>query len=120
VQDAMDLALYTGQRPADVLKIVVGDIANGKLFVAQNKTGKKLRIAIEGDLADVIARIMAKPRDRVNQALLQDPSGHRLTYTRYVRDSIRLGKRLASIFNLEICERRRQQILRIWLMRKVS
>src|SRR5450830_364228 len=80
VQDAMDLALCTGQRPADVLKIAVGDIADGKLSIAQNKTGKKLRIAIEGDLADVIARIMAKPRDKVNQALLQDPDGQRLTY----------------------------------------
>lgn len=81
VQDAMDLALCTGQRPADVLKITVTDIADGKLSIKQNKTGKKLRIAIEGELADVIARIMAKPRDKVNQALLQDPSGQRLTYS---------------------------------------
>ena len=80
VQDAMDLALCTGQRPADVLKIVVGDVADGKLSIAQNKTGKKLRIEIEGELADVIARIMEKPRDLVNRALLQDPDGQRLTY----------------------------------------
>ena len=80
VQDAMDLALCTGQRPADVLKILVGDIAGGKLSIDQNKTGKKLRIEIEGDLELVIARIMAKPRDLVNKALLQDPSGQRLTY----------------------------------------
>jgi integrase len=80
VQDAMDLALCTGQRPADVLKIVVADIADGNLSIAQNKTGKKLRIAIEGELKDVITRILAKPRDKVNQALLQDPSGQRLTY----------------------------------------
>lgn len=80
VQDAMDLALCTGQRPADVLKIVVGDIADGKLSIAQNKTGKKLRIEIEGELASVIGRIMAKPRDLVNRALLQDPDGQHLTY----------------------------------------
>jgi integrase len=80
VQDAMDLALCTGQRPADVLKIVVGDIAGGMLSVAQNKTGKKLRIAVVGELAEVIARIMAKPRNRKNPALLQDPNGQRLTY----------------------------------------
>lgn len=71
----MDLALCTGQRPADVLKIVVTDIADGNLSIAQNKTGKKLRIAINGEFKDVIARILAKPRDKVNQALLQDPSG---------------------------------------------
>lgn len=81
VQDAMDLALCTGQRPADVLKITVTDIADGRLSIKQNKTGKKLRIAIEGELADVIDRIMAKPRDKVNKALLQDPDGQRLTYS---------------------------------------
>lgn len=80
VQDAMDLALCTGQRPADVLKIVIGDIVDGKLSIEQNKTGKKLRIEIEGELANVIGRIMAKPRDKVNCALLQDPGGQRLTY----------------------------------------
>ncbi|WP_197034943.1 tyrosine-type recombinase/integrase [Herbaspirillum sp. RV1423] len=80
VQDAMDLALCTAQRPADVLKIVVGDIADGKLSISQNKTGKKLRIAIEGDLADVIARILAKPRSTTNHTLLQDPDGKSLTY----------------------------------------
>jgi integrase len=80
VQDAMDLALCTGQRPADVLKIVIDDIVDGKLLIAQNKTGKKLRITIEGDLASVIVRIMSKPRDLMNRSLLQDPSGQRLTY----------------------------------------
>ena len=39
------------------------DIAAGKLSIAQNKTGKKLRISIEGDLADVVKRIMDKPRN---------------------------------------------------------
>jgi hypothetical protein len=40
VQDAMDLALCTGQRPADVLKFNVTDIADGSLSLTQNKTGK--------------------------------------------------------------------------------
>ena len=80
VQDAMDLALCTGQRPADVLKIVMADILNGKLSVTQNKTGKKLRIAIEGDLESAISRILGKPRKEENPALLQDPDGKRLTY----------------------------------------
>lgn len=37
----MDLALCTGQRAADVLKIVVSDIADGNLSISRNKTGKK-------------------------------------------------------------------------------
>ncbi|MBC3833358.1 tyrosine-type recombinase/integrase [Undibacterium amnicola] len=77
----MDLALCTGQRPADVLKIQVTDIVDSKLFIKQGKTGKKLRISIEGELATIIDRIMAKPRDKVNMALLQDPDGQQLTYT---------------------------------------
>ncbi|MFC0349385.1 tyrosine-type recombinase/integrase [Undibacterium danionis] len=80
VQDAMDLALCTGQRPADVLKILETDISDGNLIVTQNKIGKKLRIVIEGELANVIERIMAKPRDKVNKALLQDPDGKGLSY----------------------------------------
>ena len=39
LQDAMDIALLTGQRPAGVLKIIRTDIRDGALFVAQNKTG---------------------------------------------------------------------------------
>ncbi|MFZ6801861.1 tyrosine-type recombinase/integrase [Undibacterium sp. Di24W] len=53
---------------------------DGHLSIAQNKTGKKLRITIEGALKEVIERILAKPRDKVNQALLQDSCGQTLTY----------------------------------------
>lgn len=80
VRDAMDLALCTGQRPADVLKIEVGHIVDGHLMISQNKTGKKLRIAIEGELREVIIRIMDKPRDQANKFLLQDANGQSLSY----------------------------------------
>jgi integrase len=80
VQDAMDLALCTGQRPADVLKIEISHIADGYLMISQNKTGKKLRIAIKGDLKVIIERIMSKRRDKINSGLLQDLDGRKLTY----------------------------------------
>lgn len=60
LQDAMDLAYLTGQRPADVLKLSQSDIEDGELTVVQNKTGKRLRIAVEGELAAVIDRIKAR------------------------------------------------------------
>lgn len=60
LQDAMDLAYLTGQRPADVLKLSSTDIQDGELTVVQNKTGHRLRIAIEGELATVIDRIKAR------------------------------------------------------------
>lgn len=60
LQDAMDLAYLTGQRPADVLKLSSADIQDGELTVVQNKTGHRLRIAVEGELATVIDRIKAR------------------------------------------------------------
>ena len=80
LRDAMDLALLTAQRPADVLKMDRDDIRDGALWVTQNKTGKKLRIAIIGDLAAVVARIEARRRQVVGRALIQNEAGQRLTY----------------------------------------
>lgn len=60
LRDAMDVAYLTGQRPADVLKISRADIKDGALWFEQNKTGKKLRVAIEGKLEAVIKRITAR------------------------------------------------------------
>lgn len=57
LRDALDLAYLSGQRPADVLKLSRGDIKDGALWIEQNKTGKKLRISIEGELAAVLARV---------------------------------------------------------------
>lgn len=80
VRDAMDLALLTAQRPADVLKMNRADIVDGVLLVTQNKTGKKLRIAVEGELADVLARVLARPCGTDGQALIRNENGQRLTY----------------------------------------
>ena len=79
LRDAMDVALLTGQRPGDVLKIKRQDVREGALWVQQNKTGKKLRIELSGELGQVIERILAKPRKIVNAALIQDDDGYALT-----------------------------------------
>ena len=79
LQDAMDIALLTGQRPADVLKITLADIRDGAVFVAQNKTGAKRAIEIVGELADVLARIKARQRERQSAFLIQDDNGRPLT-----------------------------------------
>lgn len=60
LRDAMDLAYLTGQRPADVLKMTRKDIDGEVLKVAQNKTGKRLRVSVEGELQSVIGRINAR------------------------------------------------------------
>lgn len=60
LQDLMDLAYLVGQRPADSLKISRIDVREGAIWVTQNKTGAKLRVAIEGQLEVVINRILAR------------------------------------------------------------
>lgn len=60
LKDALDLAYLTGQRPADVLKLSQADIKEEAIHIEQNKTKKKLRIAIEGELEKVIERINSR------------------------------------------------------------
>lgn len=75
----MDIALLTGQRPADVLKNMRADIRDGALFVAQNKTGAKRAIEIVGELAEVIGRIQARKCERLSAYLMQDDNGRPLS-----------------------------------------
>ncbi|WP_439606882.1 tyrosine-type recombinase/integrase [Hydrogenophaga sp.] len=79
VGDAMDLALLTGQRPSDVLKIKKSDIRDGALWIVQNKTGARLGIEITGELAAVIDRINARPCQAISPYLLQDDKGQPLS-----------------------------------------
>lgn len=78
VRDAMDVALLTGQRPADVLKIKHEDIRDGALWVVQNKTKAKRAIEIVGELKEVIDRINARSRERLSAFLIQDDNGRPL------------------------------------------
>ncbi|WP_283742736.1 tyrosine-type recombinase/integrase [Sideroxydans sp. CL21] len=81
VQDAMDLAHLTGQRPADLLKFNRSHIRDELLGLTQNKTGKKLRIEITGELQSLIERILGHVNYSMTcDALLQDGNGQRLTY----------------------------------------
>jgi len=64
LRDAMDLALLTGQRPADVLKI---------------QTGAKRAIELVGELAQVVERINGRPRTRRSEFLIQDDDGKPLS-----------------------------------------
>jgi integrase len=60
LQDLMDLAYLVGQRPADSLKVSRTDVKGGAIWVRQNKTGVKLRVAIEGQLEILVNRIIAR------------------------------------------------------------
>lgn len=79
VIDAMDIALLTGQRPADVLKIRRSDIRDGALWIAQNKGGARLGIEFTGELAALIERINQRPRKAISAFLIQDETGQPLS-----------------------------------------
>lgn len=57
-RDALDLAYLTGQRPGDVLSFTESQIVDGVFIIKkQSKTGKPLRIRIEGEFAQLLDRI---------------------------------------------------------------
>lgn len=62
LKDAIDLAYLTGQRPGDVTEMSKTDIQGDVLLVQQGKTNAKLRIAIEGELKQLIERIDAQKK----------------------------------------------------------
>lgn len=77
LKDAMDLAYLIGQRPADVLKITRADIKEGALWIEQGKTGHKLRISIEGELAALLERM--GQRKVMGLRLINMPDGTPMT-----------------------------------------
>lgn len=83
LQDALDLARLTGQRPADVRKMLRTDIRDGHLWVTQNKTGTKVGIEVSGELATVVSRILNRPRKTTGPYLVQTDDGEPLTQAMY-------------------------------------
>jgi integrase len=77
LQDAMDIAYLSAQRKGDLLEFKRTDLKDGHLPVEQNKTGKKLRISVEGQLAVVVNRINS--RKVAGIALISNDKGERMT-----------------------------------------
>lgn len=81
LRDALDLAYYLGQRPADVLKLSESDIRGGSFDFSQNKTGKGMVIEVSGELEALIKRMNERkakfPIRRMQ--LLVDESGQPMT-----------------------------------------
>ncbi|MBP6711996.1 MAG: tyrosine-type recombinase/integrase, partial [Propionivibrio sp.] len=84
LQDAMDLAYLSAQRPGDVLKFTVRDIVEDALAVKQGKTSKRLRIELTDkdtgrrtELGLLIDRIRARTVQSI--WLLATPDGRQMT-----------------------------------------
>lgn len=78
LQDAMDLAYRTGQRPGDILKARRQDIVDGVLWFVQEKTGAKVGVRVEGELARVVERILGRERRVPSMYLIADSHGQRV------------------------------------------
>ena len=81
LKDAIDLAYYIGQRPADLLSMTLVKIRDGFLEYRQGKTTTPQRIAINGDLAALLARIETRKADYKvhNLFLLVNERGQKMT-----------------------------------------
>lgn len=93
LKDAMDMAYLTAQRPADVRKMTRADISDGAVKVVQNKTGKKLRVSISGELGDLVDRITS--RKVAGMSLLLDRRGRPVTKA-VLRGAIQRARILAA------------------------
>lgn len=64
VRDAMALEYFTLQRPGDILRLTRANVVphNGRrvLMLTQSKTGKTVRISLEGELEVIIDRLIAQ------------------------------------------------------------
>lgn len=82
LQDAMDLAYLTGQRPGDVRRMRQADVSDGALVVTQSKTGKKLRILLNNESGQrtELGRVIDRIRSRQVQGafLVATPQGRPL------------------------------------------
>lgn len=80
LQDCMDLAYFSGQRVGDILKARRQDIADGVLWIVQEKTGAKVGVKVEGELARVLERALGRERPIPSMYIIADRQGQRVAY----------------------------------------
>jgi integrase len=81
LQDAMDLALFCGQRPADTTRLSETQIRDGIIHIRQGKRKRKVRIEVGSALEELLTRIRERKAGlRVaSLALIISASGKQLT-----------------------------------------
>jgi integrase len=97
VQIAMDLALITGQRQGDLLRLKWGAVLEDGVLFMQSKTGKRLLVGLSPALEDVLLRarrlLPHLPREYVLRTRTGKPytsEGFRAVWQRTMRKAMRL------------------------------
>lgn len=89
------LGLYTGQRRADVIRMVRGDLyereARWWLPVTQQKTGKEMHLPIHGELLPLLLRVEAGPFIRAGGSGYRSGDSFTAAWGRWLRSNRRLG-----------------------------
>lgn len=94
MQDLMDIAYLTGQRPVDVVNIQREHIFDGYLHIAQQKTQARLRFQMVGKLAD----ILEKRIENGDNFLFKSQNGTQLTADRLTKQFARLREKVAQLY----------------------
>lgn len=80
LRDWIALELVAGQRVSDTLELRRDHIVGDELQPPNNKTGKPIRIKVEGDLKRVIDELVSRPRKVSGPWLIQTNTGRPATY----------------------------------------
>lgn len=81
LQAIITISLQTGQRIGDVLKITYADISDAGLYVQQEKTDEKLRLAWTPDLREAIKQAKAVHTSLKGMTLFSTRQGKPLPYS---------------------------------------
>lgn len=85
IENAINLAILTGQRREDISKMKFSDVKDDRLFVTQGKTGHKLALPLSLTLQDIDVTL----RDVIEACKKDNPSDH------MIYSSVRRGGRKA-------------------------
>lgn len=77
--DSLRLGYLTGQRIGDLLALKRADVAGDVLRITQGKTGERIAIAVQGELASALQAMLARPRKVSSLWLIADERGRRIT-----------------------------------------
>jgi integrase len=78
----------------------LADVAEGELQIRQQKTGKRLRLAIVGELAEVVERIRNRTRRVSGGWLVQDGAGQRFSVQR-LREHFKAAAEAAGVCDVQ-------------------
>ena len=87
IQRAVLLAHHTGQRQADVLRMAPEHIADGGIYVTQQKTGKELWVPLHADLEGMLKSWDGSPYVRTPRGERYTPDSFRAAWTRLMNDT---------------------------------